>query len=690
MKAMIQENFQHKTALAGKPNSGKSSLFNALSGLNQKVGNFAGVTVDKASGWMSLPNGVRIPLIDLPGTYSLFPKSEDEAVTTRILTRPQGTDYPDRVIVVADASALRNSLLLCTQIIDTGIPALLVVNMVDLLEKSGDTIKFEVLSDELGIPVVPVSVRNHTGLDQLKNILCENIPLSLRRFYSASALVPAKSESEQTLSEYQHFLCWVEDQKQAGDTAFDQAEAVMIQDVLNRYTAIDQMLEKCLVRKSSTSGIRQKADQILLHPVFGYVIFLALLGIMFQAVFAWAEWPMAQIENVFAGISDSVAQHFPEGIFSDLIRNGILAGIGGVVVFIPQIAFLFLFIAILEESGYMARVVYLMDRIMRYFGMNGRSVIPLIGGMACAIPSIMSARGIPDKKERLITILVTPLMSCSARIPVYTLLISLVIPEYYVLGVMNLRGLVMLGLYLLGFLMALLVAWILKSRLKDHQQSFFLVELPLYRWPRVYNMLLTVWHKCKAFVLEAGKIILMISIVLWFLVSYGPDAERAQVIAEYENTERIQSMSEEEIEMARNADLLEVSYAGYLGKMIEPVIRPLGFDWKMGIGLIASFAAREVFVGTMATIYAASDSEENPETLKERMLREVHQDTGLPVYTLASGFALILFYAFAMQCMSTLAIARRETGSWKWTAFMLIYLTLLAYAAAWVAFVSLS
>jgi len=676
------------TALAGKPNSGKSSLFNVLTGLHQKVGNFTGVTVDKASGYIQYPEMENRPLIDLPGTYSLFPKSEDERVTTYILTHPEAPDYPDQVLVVADASNMRNSLLLCTQIMDLALPVALVINMTDLLIEKGIRIHYDKLSDELGIPVLPVSVRRGKGIAEVKNIIAKGFPIPVRSFYkqiqTEKSDLNQRNDAPVALSDYQKFLRKSENLRYAEPFEFDRMEAEMIQDTLDRYQFIDALLSR-VTEKTKLESKHSKlhpADRLLIHPTGGYILFFLLLGIMFQAIFAWAQWPMEKIESIFSFLGDSISEQLPQGFLNDLFVNGILAGLGGIVMFIPQIAFLFLFIAVLEESGYMARVVFLMDKIMRQFGMNGRSVIPLIGGMACAIPSIMSARGIPGRKERLITILVTPLMSCSARIPVYTLLIALVIPEVYIFGFINIQGLVMLGLYVAGFIMALVVARILQGRMENDSSQFFLIELPLYRMPRFQNLVLVVYHKCKAFVWEAGRIILVISIILWYLVSFGPENSRAEVSEDFNNPEWKVQLPEAEREAQKNAALLEVSYAGYLGKVIEPVIRPLGFDWKIGIGLIASFAAREVFVGTMATIYASAGTEEDTGSIRVRMQEEKFQDTGKPVYTLATGISLLVFYAFAMQCMSTLAITRRETGSWKWPLFMLGYLTVLAYVAA--------
>jgi ferrous iron transport protein B len=670
------------TALAGKPNSGKSSLFNALTGLNQKIGNFTGVTVEKATGQVILPSGKSGTLVDLPGTYSLFPKSEDEAVTANILSDCEHYDYPERVLIVADATALKNSLLLCSQIADTGIPCLLIVNRVDLLEKSGKRIDFEKLSQAIGLEIMPVSAHTGFGIGELQHRLGQPFLPAPELFLKD--LNTSESSQYKTFDDYKSFLKETSKNLNATTAAFDRAEALMIQDMLARYQRIDQILESVVVQAPSERPKKQAADKLLSHPVWGYVIFMLALAVMFQAIFAWAEKPMEWIELFFSEAGQIIAGLLPEGTAQDLVQNGILAGIGGVVVFVPQIAFLFFFIAVLEESGYMARVVFLMDRIMSRFGLNGRSVIPLIGGMACAIPSIMSARGIPDKKERLITILVTPLMSCSARIPVYTLLISLVIPEYYFWGFINIRGLIMLGLYVLGFLMALLVAAVMHRRLPQTQPLPFILELPQYRFPSLKNIFLTVWHKCIAFIWEAGRVILMISIALWFLVSYGPDTPRAEIESKYEQLSTLEGHNPSELEAQKQAELLEVSYAGYLGKAIEPIIRPLGFDWKIGIGLIASFAAREVFVGTMAALYAATDQEEDPITLKERMRQEIFQDSGKPVYSLATGLALIIFYAFAMQCMSTLAITKRETGSWKWPGIMLAYLTVMAWVGAWV------
>jgi len=670
-----------KIALAGKPNSGKSSLFNLLTGLRQKVGNFTGVTVDRASGLLKGQTNLPIQMIDLPGTYSLYPRSADEQVTFDILTEKNHPDHPEKVVVVADATNLRNCLLLCTQLIDLGLPVVLAVNMMDLLPGMNLSLNLPLLSEKLGIPVVGLSARKNSGIQELKQTMTAAIPLSVVSFLSNS--ICSEVSSQKTPFVYGEFLKKLQTDLHTSDIQIsDKADLLKIKDLLHRYETIDELL-KTVVQSTLVNPAEKRnwADRILLHPIGGYAIFLLMLLFIFQAIFSWASLPMDWIEWGMGNISSVLTEHIAESWGRSLLINGILAGVTGIIIFIPQIAFLFLFMAVLEESGYMARVVFLMDRLMRPFGMNGRSVIPLIGGMACAIPSIMGARTIADRRERLVTILVTPLMSCSARIPVYTLLISMVIPPTPIFGFFQLQGLVMMGLYLLGFFMALLSALVLKSRIRKGERSIFLVELPAYRFPEFRNISLTLWHKCKAFVWEAGRVILVISMILWGMVNFGPQGEFNKIEEHYSQLRQLESADLEQLQREEAADKLKGSWAGKLGSKIEPLVKPLGFDWKIGIGLITSFAAREVFVGTMATLYAAEE-DGSSETLRERMLQDTFSDTGKKVYTPATGISLILFYAFAMQCMSTLAITRRETGSWKWPIVMIVYMSLLAYLAA--------
>lgn len=695
-----------RIALAGNPNAGKSSLFNLLTGLRQKVGNFPGVTVDRKAGSFALHGGATASLIDLPGLYSLYPEAEDDRIASDVLRLPSHPDHPDRVIVVADATNLRRGLLLLSQVIDLGFPVVLAVNMSDLLEADGVRLDAGKLSKDLGVPVVKISALKKRGINELIQAITATEKPPLRTFFR---FPEAFRNAAQTLSkelklgsDYAGFQALLRPDLFPGtdpEIIAEQQQKMGISDpagiveneTVVRYDNIGEILVGSL-KKSDTARERltQKVDRALLHPFWGYVIFIAILLLVFQALFAWATWPMNLIDTGFAAAAAWMKATFPPGFVSELLVDGIWSGLNGIVVFIPQIAILFLFIAILEDTGYMSRAVFLMDRIMRPFGFSGRSVIPLIGGMACAVPSIMMARSIPQRKEKLITILVTPLMSCSARIPVYVLLISLFVPDYRIGGFINVQGLVMAGMYLLGFLMALLVAWIIKKVLRGGKAGYFITELPLYRSPRWKNVGLVMLNKCKTFVWEAGKVILLISVLLWVLSTYGPKDKMQAVTDAYEP--RIEALQKDSAEKAAltneyRARKLETSYAGIMGKTIEPVIRPLGFDWKIGICIITSFAAREVFVGTMATLYSAGDpSTADPEgkfaMLRSRMGAEVYEGTQRKVYSPVAAISLLIFYAFAMQCMSTLAVTRKETGSWKMTFIMLFYLTGLAYLSS--------
>lgn len=627
--------------LVGNPNTGKSSLFNALTGLSQKTGNFPGVTVDKKTGKTNI-NGKSIEVIDLPGTYSLSPKSEDEKIAANIIKNVSNNEL---IVVVADVTNLKRNLLLCTQIIDLGKPVILVLNMMDLLQKSQQNIDIKKLSECLGIPVVPVNARIKKGINELK----------------------------QTIDCYQKKEC-------VFCAAFNE------NDTLHRYEKIDTIITQCLHGGEVDKWIKttKKIDNILTHKVFGYLIFLSILFLIFQAVFSWSSLPMEFIENGFGMLSSSLENWLPAGVFRDLLIDGIIAGLSGVVIFVPQIAILFAFITILEDTGYMSRVSFLMDRILRQFGLNGRSIIPLISSVACAVPAIMSTRTIPNFKERLITIMVAPLISCSARIPVYTLLIALVIPADEQVGIFNLQGLVMMGLYLLGFVAALLAALVFKWFLKSREKSTFIMEMPIYRLPDWSNIGYSVYSKVKVFLFEAGKIIIAISIILWALSSYGP-GDSFEKIEEKYASEQYQHLDDNDKNNLIASEKLEASYVAYVGKSIEPLIRPIGYDWKIGISLVTSFAAREVFVGTMATIYSVGD-EDNTKSIREKMLQAKHPDTGEKLYNKATTFSLLIFYAFAMQCMATLAVVYRETKSYKWPILQVIYMGALAYFSAWVVY----
>lgn len=646
-----------KIALIGNPNAGKSSLFNQLTGLNQHVGNYPGVTVDKHYGDYTGPNAEKVEVIDLPGTYSLFARSGDEEVAVEVLSRQDHPDYPDIVVVVVDTSNLERSLLLFTQVLDLKVPVILALNMSDLLENEGFELNQQKLSEMLGdVKWVSINARKGTGIDRLKKVVAEGSVASSVDFVPNSPV-------------------------QTYDISASVDQELQVADTNARYKKIKQLLQFCLKRKEAPKSQRlltQKIDRWVTHPIGGYVIFLGILLLIFQSIYKFATVPMDLIDGVFGQASSWVQELLPPGVLTDLLAQGIIPGIGGVVIFIPQIVLLFAFLALLEEVGYMSRVVFIMDRLMRPLGLHGKSVVPLISGVACAIPAIMATRGIDQWKDRLVTIMVVPLMSCSARLPVYVLLIALVIPEETVFGFMDLQGLVLLGMYLLGTVTALLIAVVFKFLIKSKRPSFLIMELPTYKSPRWQNIGLTLFEKTKVFVVDAGKVILAISIILWVMASYGPPGRIDEA------TQAAVEMGLDDNEVA--AVQLENSWIGLLGKRIEPVIKPLGYDWQIGIALITSFAAREVFVGSMATIYSVGEDFEEGDTLLNRMKAQIHTDTGEPVYSLAAGLSLMIFYAFAMQCMSTLAIARRETKSWKWPLLQMAYMTGLAYFGAWIAY----
>ena len=710
MDSKSVETLPRKAVLVGVPNCGKTSLFNALTGLNQRVGNFPGVTVERKSSNIS-HRGQSITLIDLPGTNSLYATSEDERITTEILHNPHHADHPDQVIVVADATQLRRGIALCSQIIDLGFPTMLVINMVDLLEKGRQKLDHQRLSAKLGIPVIPISVIKNQGVSDLKKKLFQKIPLPNKSIMNLPAgFRPALNKLSSILPEKKDYLAfqlllapenfpWIERhevkniQELAGIK--EDTDQLISNELLTRYDFADNILGEVLYPNSHTQRtLTTRIDKIVTHRIGGYLIFATLLLLIFQSIFSWANYPMDLIDAFVEWSKSSLASLLPAGWGTDLLLDGILTGFGGIIIFIPQIAFLFLFVALMEESGYMARVVFLMDRIMRPFGFSGKSIIPLMGGMACAIPSIMMTRNIPNKFERLITIMVTPLMSCSARIPVYTLLIAMFIPAQHVFLGIDQRGLFMTGLYILGFVMALLVAWMFKIILKYESDAVFIMEMPEYRRPRLRNVALTVIQRVQDFLFGAGKIILGISILLWILVSYGPSEKMQALDEDYSN--RISQISPgsdsyRELKKEWESAKLETSYAAIMGKFIEPAISPLGYDWKIGISLITSFAAREIFVGTMSIIYnqedpAEADDEEGAQSsLITRLQEERNPETGEIIYTLGTIASLLIFYAFAMQCMSTLAVTKREAG-WFWTFVMLIYLTVLAYGAAWITY----
>ena len=693
--------------LVGNPNSGKSSLFNCLTGLNQKVGNFPGVTVELKVGDAKIDDSLWAEFIDLPGTYSLYPRRHDEQVTYDVLLNEDHEEHPDILVVIVDASNLKRNLLFASQIIDLKIPAVIALTMMDLARKKGVEIDVAGLERELGVPVIPINPRKNKGISQLKKTLSQittsPAPFSIRNFVPDAlwgrGTVQAIKEQLPQLSDYKA-LHLAFNYKELGinssvkkivensikdiplNKTLSQAE-----EITERYARIKTIMHQTVVEPDPLQRtlFTDKLDNVLLHRRWGYLILLAVLFLLFQSVFLIAQYPMDWIELGFAKLGSGLSGALPDTWWSDLLINGVVAGLSGILVFVPQIMILFGLITILEDSGYMARISFLSDRLMRSVGLNGKSVMPMISGFACAVPAIMSARSIENKKERLLTILITPLMSCSARLPVFTILIGLVIPNNYLLGFLSVQGLVMMGLYLLGLVMALVVASIARWFIKSKERSFFILELPTYRSPRWGNVVQTMINKAKIFVFDAGKVIMIISLILWALSSFGPGNRMNEVTQRYEQLKQQPNANTEELDKEFSTAKLENSYAGILGKSIEPVIEPLGYDWKIGIALITSFAAREVFVGTMATLYSVGDQDENALRLRDKM-KAAKKDDGTPVYTLASGLSLMIFYVFAMQCMSTLAVVKRETKTWKWPIIQFVYMTSIAYLMSFIAY----
>lgn len=696
-------------ALVGNPNSGKTSLFNALTGLNQKVGNFPGVTVDKKTGALDFEDGEQAVLIDLPGTYSLYPRRGDEWVAYKVMMDADTEIHADAVILVADASNLKRNLLFCSQIIDLKVPVVVALTMNDIAQQKGIKIDLIGLQAELGVPVIPVNPRKNKGLAALKKavqqISQEQYKAPSRDFIDAKALAPAAVTGMQKLfpklSEYAslHYLINHEnfplaEREQSLIEKLEEAHQfspskVQAEEVMQRYSRIRQIMQKNVVEPDPLEKklFTDKLDNILLHRTWGYLILLGVLFLLFQSIFWLASYPMDGIEWAFQQVSTALSNTLPTAWWSDLLINGLVAGLSGILVFVPQIMILFGLITLLEDTGYMARISFLSDKLMRKVGLNGKSVMPMISGFACAVPAIMSARNIENRKERLLTILITPLMSCSARLPVFTILISLVIDDHYYFGFLSLQGLVMMGLYLLGLVMALIVSYIAKFFIKIQEKSFFILELPIYRAPRWKNAAITMVEKARIFVFDAGKVIMLISLLLWFLSSYGPGDKMETVESKYAAMIAAAPAQADSLIKVQSAEKLKHSYAGILGQSIEPAIRPLGYDWKIGIALITSFAAREVFVGTMATLYSVEEDDDT--SLREKLQSATYSD-GSKVYTLATGLSLMVFYVLAMQCMSTLAVVKRETRSWKWPVIQLVYMTVLAYVLSWGTYVLFS
>jgi ferrous iron transport protein B len=695
-----------KVALVGNPNTGKSTLFNALTGLNQKIGNFPGVTVDKKTGYCQLPDGRNAEIIDLPGTYSLYPKSQDESIVFSILADKANSHYPDLVIVIIDATNLKRNMLLYTQVADLKIPVIIALNMTDLSKKAGITIDVDLFSKRLGVPVLQISARKNEGIGKLKDAIsfANEIPLQ-QESIDVKAIAPQlieqieaelhtdnayyalqlahqhetikfiSSAQSERIEELEHQFSFHSQKAQASET-------------IARYSFINELLYDTVKTPVTAheETFSNKLDKVLTHKVFGFIIFFAILLFMFQSIFSWSAYPMALIADLFVWAQNNLHHILPAGPLTGLFVDGVMGGLSGVMVFIPQIAILFAFISILEDTGYMSRVTFMMDKLMRKVGLNGKSVVPLIGGFACAVPSIMSTRTIENWKDRMITIMVTPLVTCSARLPIYTLLIALVVPNRNIWWLFNLQGLALTGMYVFSLVSAVVVAFAFKLILKGKERGYFIMEIPVYRMPRWKNVVFSMYERSKTFVFQAGKVIIAVSVILWVLASYGPGDRFKQIDQKYSQPQFTSHIKADDIEKQKKSEKLENSYAGVLGHVIEPVIRPLGFDWKIGIALITSFAAREVFVGTMAAIYSVEGSAEKMDSVQQKMKTAVNPQTGQPVFSLAVAFSLMMFYAFAMQCASTVAVVYRETKNWRWPAIQFAYMTVLAYAASLLAY----
>jgi ferrous iron transport protein B len=705
-----------KIALVGNPNSGKSTVFNQLTGLRQKTGNFPGVTVEAKEGKLRFAGGREAVLIDFPGAYSVYPTSSDEKIVASVLGNPQDPNYPEALVYVADVTHLEKHLLLFTQLLDLGFPILLALNMSDTAESMGMKINAARISERFQVPVVSISGRDGTNIQKMLGELEKLLQRSLEGretrppFYKLTEVEKQVADAVRLNLSVEHpyrallhahhhewlpFLGKNERETMGAivKTKGFQSLRAQVDETLERYDHFTPIVRETVQQpRSSPVTATDKIDAVLTHRRWGPLLFFAVMLLVFQAIFDWSGYPMDWIESGFGQLNDFLKAKLPTGWFTDLLTDGVLTGLSGILVFVPQIALLFLLVTILEEVGYMARVVFMFDKTMRRFGMNGRSVVSLISGSACAVPAIMSSRTIGNWQERLITVMVTPFISCSARIPVYLVLIGLAVPAVKVGGIISAQTLVFGSMYALGVLAAFLSGWAMKKWLRTREPSYLAIELPEYRMPHWKNVWLTVWEKVVAFVAGAGKIILYVSVALWALSRFGPGDAIARAESDAQNTavsEMLDSVKTDDYVKQRR---LEASYAGQIGKVMEPVIRPLGYDWKIGIALVTSFAAREVFTGTLAVLYnmgsVESDINDRTEnatkaTLREKMKAETFRDNGKPVYSLATALSLLIFYAIAMQCMSTLAVVRRETGHWKWPLFQFLFMTALAYLCAW-------
>src|SRR5690554_3568911 len=679
-----------KIALVGNPNSGKTSLFNQLTGLNQKVGNYPGVTVDKRSGTIKLPNEEICELIDLPGTYSLSSKNDDEKVVQDILLNPNSAAFPDLIIIVVDGTNLTRNLFLASQLIEIGIPSIISINMVDIVEKAGDQLKIREISDYFDVPTTAISARKNKGIKELLVLATTDIKPSTKSLFKKEKYEHLLADSKHLFDSTTPYMLFK--QINNAHSLLDEKGLNELEEIIkkNDFESLkEEILEisdrVSIVNKASTSFYIKKSkekqrtatdkiDNYVTHPFWGFFIFLAVFFVLFQAIFTFASYPMDLINDGIVDLGIWVGNFLPDSWFADFITDGIFAGLAGVLVFVPQIMILFGLIAILEDTGYLSRVSFMTDGLLKRFGMNGKSVIPLVGGFACSIPAIMAARSIVNKRERFITIFIIPLMSCSARLPVYVFLVSFIAPNEYLFGFISVQGLYMMGLYLLGFGVALLVAMVINLFSKRKSDGSFILELPNYKIPSLRNALNAAINKGKIFVLQAGKVILIASIILWVLSYFGPGDRFEQIDEKYTTLIAENEVYADSLYTKMSSEKLENSYLGIMGKTIEPAIQPLGFDWKIGIAIVASFAAREVFVGTMSTIYSVEGGEENEKGLKAIK------------FSYATAFSLLIFYVFALQCMSTIAIVRQETGSWAVAGLQFVTFTGIAYLASWLTF----
>lgn len=697
-------------ALIGNPNTGKSTLFNALTGLRQKTGNYPGVTVERKAGRFQF-NGQSFMVIDLPGTYSLNPRSADERITYETLIgRFEYEQRPEVIIVVVDASNLERNLYLVSQASGLGLPIVIALNMLDVAQDKGIKIDSRLLEKALQIPVIEINAHDGTGIDRLKEKLV-NSALKIPEFIwepsgdleTATALLSGgwlaehtplskgarKAEALRLIQDPNGVAAYAGNKDVQGlKSQVEQAIRIIQEgglspttaEILSRYAWIRSHAVQAIQRLSTGDTITARIDAVVTHKIAGPIFFVLILLVIFQSIFSWSEPMMEGIEHLFAAAGAFASTHLPKGLFASLVVDGILAGLGGVVVFIPQIMFLFFFISLLESSGYMARAAFVMDGFMSRIGLHGRSVVPLISGFACAIPGIMATRTIENWRDRLLTMMILPFMACSARLPVYALLVSAFIPEKWILGFIPLQGLVFFGLYFFGILVAILAALLLKQFFTDRDPVPFIMELPTYKLPNFKHMAMDMLERGWVFVHEAGRVIMVISLILWFAANFP-------ALKEQDKARLLEGVSEENAESVLAAAQLRESWAGSFGRFIEPVIAPLGFDWKIGIALTTSFAAREVVVGTLNTLYSVQQSDDEAFiSLKEKIRADKRSDTGAPVFTTLTAISLMLFYALSMQCMSTIAVVRRETNTWKWPIIMFVYMTTLAYIVSFTFF----